>query len=160
MSTSNKAAELALAALKAALDGGNLYLYAGTPPADPDDALDMVSEHTELVKMTVDGDGVTGLTFAAPSGTTMTKNGSEVWKGPVSFDGAVAGPGTLTPTFYRFCALGDNGRAAAGANPRIQGIVGGPLSSAALKLGSDTLTDNGSNTQGATGFFVSQSQIS
>lgn len=139
-----------LAGAKAVLDGGFCFVYAGPEPTNSGDALDMVNLHTQLAKLSVGGDGVTGLTFAAPTGAVMTKNGDE-WSGPVSFDGADDGDSTLTPTFFRFCPIGDNGRALS-TDERLQGSAGGPASTADMKLGSDTLTDNGSNTTAAAYF--------
>ena len=136
-----------LAGVKTALDGGFIYIFAGSVPSGPDIALDMVTDHTQLAMLSVDGDGVTGLTFASPVGATLSKNGDE-WSGLVAFDGAESGETSLTPTFFRFCPSGDNGRGAA-TTERLQGTAGGPNSSADMKLGSEQLTDNGSNTTSA-----------
>ena len=140
----NDLAELMLAVVKSELDGGFLYIYAGTVPAAASDALDMGAVHTELVMLSVGGDGVTGLTFSASVDALVAKNPAENWDGVIAFDGFDAATTTKTPTFFRFCPAGDNGRGAA-STPRLQGTVGGPASSADLKLGSDTLTDNGNN---------------
>ena len=153
MSISNTLAIEVLTALKGELDGGFLYIFAGTVPADADDALNMSTTHTQLAKLSVNGDGVTGLTFATPTGTTMTKTGSETWEGLVNFDGVGDASPTLTPTFFRFCTSGDNGRGVATA-PRLQGSCGGPTSGANMTLGSDTLTDNGTNEVGVSMFLV------
>lgn len=139
-----------LAGAKAVLDGGFCFVYSGPEPTNSGDALDMVTLHTELAKLSVEGDGVTGLTFATPTGGVMTKDGDE-WSGPVSFDGAEDSEASLTPTFFRFCPAGDNGRGASTAG-RLQGSAGGPASTADMKLGSDTLTDNGTNTTAAAFF--------
>lgn len=153
MSISTDLAAQALAAIKAELDGGFLYIYSGPPPASADAALDMGSAHTQLVKLSVNGDGSTGLTFAAPVGPVMSKNSAESWEGLIAFDGADDGESELAPTFYRFCGTGDDGRSASGG-PRLQGTVGGPTSGANLVLGTDTLTDNGANSQGVGIFTV------
>lgn len=145
------AAALALG-IKAELDGGFVYIYAGPVPAEPGDALNMVDDHTELAKLSVDGDGVTGLTFATPTDATLSKNGDE-WSGLVAFDGAEDAETSLTPTFFRFCPSGDNGRGAV-TTPRLQGTASGPTGSGDMKVGSDQLTDNGSNTTGAAIFNV------
>lgn len=147
------ASEIALAALKGALDGGRLFIFAGTVPATAEEALDMVTDHTELVEMTESGDGVTGLTFEAPSGEGMVKAAAETWEGLIDFDGFESGPGTATATFYRFCTDGDNGRGAA-TDPRIQGTIGGPESD--MPMASAELTDNGTNTLGASYFAVTE----
>ena len=142
----------ALAGMKAELDGGFCYIYAGPVPTEPGDALNMVDDHTELAKLSVDGDGVTGLTFAVPTGAVLSKNGDE-WSGLIAFDGAEDAETSLAPTFFRFCPSGDNGRGAV-TTERLQGTAGGPTSDAVMKLGSDLLTDNGSNTTGAAIFNV------
>lgn len=147
MKMTNATAAAANNALKAALDGGNLYYFSGPVPPEAGDALNMVSNHTQLVKMTKDNDGTTGLTFATSTGTVLSKTPAENWVGTVAFDGAQDSETTLTPTFWRFCAAGDNGRGA-GSGPRLQGTIGGPASSAELKLtDGTTVTDNGTNTR-------------
>jgi hypothetical protein len=145
------ASRVALAALKDELDGGRMYFFSGPVPASADDALDMDNDHTQLVMMTESGDGSTGLTFDSPVGTAMTKTPSEVWSGPISFDGAEDSEDVLTATFYRFCADGDNGRDAADG-PRLQGTIGGPGSD--IPMVNADLEDNGSNTQGLAYFAV------
>lgn len=143
--------ETMLSALKTALDGGRMYWFHGPVPESADDALDMVNDHTQLVEMTESGDGVTGLTFEAPSGTSMLKKSTETWSGLIAFDGADDGESSLEATFYRFCASGDDGRGAA-TGPRIQGRIG-PADSD-IPMDNTTLTDNGSNTQGVSYFGV------
>lgn len=145
-----------LNALKAQLDGGRIYIFAGAVPTDASEALDMVTEHTELAELTLNGGGVTGLTFDTTTSALISKAVAEVWSGLVAFDGADGpGPGTLTQTFFRFCEDGDNGRGAGTGLSRIQGTCGGPASTADGRLGSDTLTDNGVNTTGASIFTLS-----
>lgn len=144
---SNELAQLMLGAVKTALDGGSLTLFAGPVPADAGDALDMLADHTILAGLTVDGDGTTGLTFDAAVAAAVSKAAAEAWEGLVSFSGAQAMESTLAPTFWRFCASGDDGTAL-GISPRLQGTAGGPASSADIKLGADTLTANGTNTVG------------
>lgn len=146
--------EVALTAIKTALDGGRMYWFSGAVPASAEAALDMVTEHTQLVEMTKNGDGVTGLTFDPPSGNSMLKASAEVWRGLIAFDGAEAAATTLTATFYRFCAAGDNGRGAA-TGPRLQGTIG-PAGSD-IPMASAALTANGANTQGMSYFAVIES---
>lgn len=146
--------EVALAAIKTALDGGRMYWFSGAVPASASDALDMGAEHTLLVEMTESGDGATGLTFDAPVGSSMLKASAEVWRGLIAFDGAEDAATTLTATFYRFCADGDNGRGAA-TGPRLQGTIG-PAGSD-IPMASADLTDNGANTQGMSYFAVIES---
>lgn len=113
-----------LAALKTDLDGGFLFVWAGPVPATPDEALDTATLHTQLVKMSVNGDGSTGLTFEAPAAGVLAKESTEVWKGPVAFDGVSSGASSLVPTFWRFCQAGDAGRTAATTQGRLQGRCG------------------------------------
>ena len=149
MSISDYTANVSLAAIKAALDGGNLYLFAGPVPADADDALNMGASHTQIAKFTESNDGTTGLTFNAPAGAGMAKAPAEAWEALVAFDGAEDGDTTLAPTFWRFCASGDNGRGAA-AGPRLQGTAGGPTTD----LPCADQTDNGTNTVSVGTFAV------
>lgn len=156
MKATNALAAAIVNAMKTALDGGVIYYFAGTVPAAPGDALDMGAVHTQVVKITKDNDGSTGLTFATATGAVLNKTVAEVWEGTVDFDGFVAGPGTLTPTFFRMGAAGDNCRGASSA-VRIQGTIGGPASSADIKLtDGTTLTDNGTNTRKLPVFSVNQ----
>src|SRR5690606_39009058 len=110
MKITNALSAAALNALKTALDGGRMHYFAGPVPAEAGDALDMGNDHTELVMMTVDDDGVTGLTFETSVGGSLAKSGSEDWLGTITFSGAEDTETTLTPTFFRFCPSGDNGR--------------------------------------------------
>lgn len=155
MKSTNTLAAAALNAIKAQLDGGRLYYFAGPVPAAPGDALNMTL-HTEVVEMTVNGAGTTGLTFQTATGPSLSKTTGQVWSGLVQFDGAGAGGGPLTPTFFRMGATGDNCRGASTA-VRIQGTIGGPSSSADIKLGDGTtLTDNGTNTRSLPIFTIDQ----
>lgn len=129
------AANPALNALATAISGGFMYLYAGTVPAGPDAALDMGAVHTELVVISVDGDGVTGLTFATAASGAVAKPALAVWTGTAAFVGFGAAETELTPTFFRICASGDNGRGA-GATPRLQGTIGVTGSGADLERAS------------------------
>ncbi|HRO59335.1 MAG TPA: hypothetical protein PK177_09255 [Burkholderiaceae bacterium] len=145
-----------LTALKDELDGGRMYWFSGPVPTSADDALDMVNDHTQLVMMTESGDGSTGLTFAVPAGTAMLKNAGETWSGLIAFDGAEDSETTLTATFYRFCAAGDNGRGAA-SSARIQGTIGAPGSN--IPMTSAALTANTVNTQGLSYFAVIEDSV-
>lgn len=122
--------------IKELLDGGNLYFYAGTVPATADEALDMVTDHTEVAVFTESGDGMTGLTFDAPASRVVSKAAAESWQATTAFDGADDAEPSLVITFYRFCPAADDGRAAANASTgyRIQGSVGDLLSGADLVM--------------------------
>lgn len=150
-------ANVLLAQIKVKLDGGVLILFAGTVPRTSAEALDMATIHTELVRISLNGTG-NGLSFDAPVNGVLTKSPSEVWRGTVAFDGFDASQTTLTPTFYRFCAAGDNGRALADAltGIRLQGAVGGPSSGAELRLGLTTLTAGNEQPVGDFGWRLPQ----
>lgn len=159
MKITNELSAAALNAIKAALDGGHMYYFAGPVPAEAGDALDMVDDHTEVVMMSEGGDGSTGLTFETSSGGSLSKDASEEWSGTVTFSGAQDSESTLTPTFFRFCPAGDNGRGAS-TDPRIQGTIGGPSSAAEIKLSDGTtVTDNGANTRSLAIFSINLSSL-
>lgn len=160
MKITNTLSADALNAIKDALDGGRMYYFAGPVPAEAGDALDMDNSHTEVVMMTEGDDGATGLTFETSAGGTLSKTASESWVGTVTFSGAEDSETSLTPTFARFCADGDNGRDA-GTGPRLQCTIGGPGSSAEIKLSDGTtVTDNGANTRSLAVFSVNMSALS
>ncbi|MGH8026001.1 MAG: hypothetical protein ACREO0_04650 [Pseudoxanthomonas sp.] len=117
-----------------------LFIYSGTEPATADEPLDMVAVHTELTKVS-NNSTATGLTFGTAALGVLAKTIAEVWSGVVTLDGFDEVTDPATPTFYRLCAAGDNGRGAANASTgyRIQGSVGGPGSGADLVLGTATL---------------------
>jgi len=127
--------------LKTQFNLAKLYIFAGTIPDTPDEALDMVATHTECVPITNNSTG-TGLTFDSASGGVLYKAAAETWSGVVA-TGGFDTSNPITPTFYRLCAAGDNGRGVADGSTgyRIQGTVGGPGSGADLRLGTDNLTN-------------------
>jgi len=129
-----------------ALQDGAIYIFSGNEPANAADALDMSGEHTHLCTLTLNGDGSTGLTLDSPNGHLIAKPVSDVWKGVIAFDGTQASATALTPTFFRFCEHGDDGRDQGNSAARIQGSAGGPASGADMLLGSDLLTDDGTST--------------
>lgn len=139
---SNALAVEVCVALKDALDGGSLFLFAGTLPTDANAALDMVATHTQVAIITNNDTG-TGITFDTPTTENLNKAAAETWKGSPNFDGKDGGLTTLTPTFYRFCESGDDGRGT-GTGARIQGTVGGPSSGSDIELGSATVSSTGS----------------
>lgn len=152
-------AQAALAAIKSALDGGNMYYFAGTEPTSAADALDMDNTHTQLVMMTASGDGSTGLTYADPSGVSMSRNTSETWEGTVAFSGYESGESALTATFWRFCPAGDDGRGAA-TGVRLQGSLGASGSGASIELNAATTELTAGNTETLGAFSVTMSDIS
>lgn len=122
-----------LTKIKADLDGGFLYLFAGPVPADEGVALDMATQHTEIAKLSVNGDGVTGLTFATPAAGVILKTAAQDWEATTAFDGFADASPSLTPTFARFCTAADNGRASS-ALSRLQLTVGGNGSGAEIVM--------------------------
>lgn len=124
------------------LAGGFLHFFAGPEPATPDAALNMVADHTLLVTLSVDGDGVTGLTFGAAAAGALPKAAAEVWTGTAAFSGAGAASSELDATFFRFCAAGDNGQGA-GSGARLQGTVGTTGSGADMERDSVTIAAGG-----------------
>lgn len=153
-------ANVLLAQVKSRLDGGLLTLFAGTVPRAAADALDLANVHTQLVRISLNSTG-TGLTFDVPVNGVLTKAPAEVWRGTTQFEGVDASQTTLTPTFYRFCAAGDDGRGAADALTgfRLQGAVGGPSSGAELRLGVATLTAGNEQPVGDFGWRLPQAAL-
>lgn len=141
--------------LKEQLDDGFLYLFSGAVPATADEALNMATTHTELLMVSVDGDGVTGLTFNAPSGGILAKASGEAWSGEAAFDGFNAAT-TQAATFFRFCAAGDDGRGAAHASTgyRIQGTVSAVSGGGDCQIGDGNLSDGVVQPIGACSFAI------
>jgi hypothetical protein len=101
---------LTVGSLKSALDGGFIKIYAGT--AIPSDADAAIGSAPLLCTISVNGDGVTGLSLSStPSGGSIAK-AAEVWQGT-----NVAGG---TASFWRFIKTGDT-EAASTTDVRLQG---------------------------------------
>ncbi len=151
-------AAVGLNAKRGALNGGRLYYFAGPEPDSANDALDLTvgtGLHTQVVEFTIGGLGTTGLTMATTTNEVLGKTPAEVWQGLVDFVGAQQASATLTPTFWRYCAAGDNGRAAGTSSSiRWQGTLSGPNGIGDIVLGTDTLTDNGTNTETISGLVL------
>ena len=130
--------------MKAALDSGFIYIFSGPIPEGADDAVDGSS--VLLAKVSVDGDGVTGLTFeGTASNGVLTKTESEAWKGPIVASG--------TATFLRHCESADDGTTASTTAKRLQDTVGTDIS-AGLVLTSTALVSG--NTQNIDLYQVQQ----
>lgn len=155
-STALKNYRLATGSTKAALDAGFCYVFTGPVPASADDALDMVNDHTQIVKISLSG-GATGLTFGAASNGALPKTSSETWEGTITFDGADDEAANLTPTFLRFCEATDTGRGAATTEKRIQATCGGPGNE--FVFSDPVCIDNGTNTKGFTVFEIRETDI-
>lgn len=102
--------------LRAAINGGFLYLYSGPVPATADAAI--AGGNTLLAKFTESDDGTTGLTFeSSVTSGVLRKTIAEDWATTVEANGVA--------TFYRFCEGADDGSGAAGGSDhRVQGTVG------------------------------------
>ena len=103
---------LASGSFAAALNTGLLTIYAGTPPASPDDAL---SGNTLLCTISVNGGGG-GISFesAAVNGI-LSKAAAETWQGTNAADGTAA--------FFRWTESGGNPAVASTTEKRIQGSI-------------------------------------
>lgn len=117
---------LATSSFKTLVDGGRLYLYAGTEPATADAA---IGSATLLATLTESGDGTTGLTFGTASAGVISKAAAEVWSTTSITTGGVA-------AFWRLQASDDAGDASTSA-VRVQGTIGGV--DADMLLGNTTL---------------------
>ena len=142
MQINSSVATSMLATIKTSMDNGILVLYHGPVPALADDSLNLISNHTELVR-------IEGGTFDNPVDNVLSKDSGE-WSAAPVFDGANDTEATLSPTFFRLVGSGDDPTAPSG--PVIQGSVGGPSSAAELRLPTTTVT-NGSSTPVAIAIF-------
>lgn len=121
--------------LKSLLAGNIIRIYAAVSvPATADDAV----TGTLLCTITKNGDGTTGLTFAAAaSNRVLSKEPSEVWQGTIIASGTAA--------YFRQVLPADDGALSTTAL-RIQGLIGTVgadlnLSSVALTAGAPQLID-------------------
>ena len=96
--------------LKAALDGGSLYLFSGPVPATADAA------ETGTVLMCLTVGGTTGLTFGSAADGVISKSEAEVWA-----TSAVDTSGTIS--YFRFVSSTDSGGYST-TEARIQGTAG------------------------------------
>lgn len=105
------------------MDGGFIFLYEGIVPDSADALID--PSVNVLAKVSVNGDGVTGLSFL-PTATegTITK-ADEIWK---SNSGSTYG-GLVS--FYRHIVdatdITEEGKSASNTYPRLQGAVGSTI---------------------------------
>lgn len=102
------------------MNGSFIFLYEGIIPDSADDLID--PSVSVLAKISVNGDGVTGLSFL-PTATqgTITK-ADEVWKS----DSGSTYAGTVS--FYRHIVeatdVSEEGKSASNTHARLQGAVG------------------------------------
>lgn len=150
--TASKNAALNSIGVKEQFTLGFLFIFSGPVPATADEALDVVADHTQLVKIS-NNSTATGLTFDNPASGVLPKKASETWAGLNTFDGVDDAETDLTATFFRLCAAGDNGRGIADGTTgyRLQGSVGGPSSGADLQLADAELTAGDTQRIGAGG---------
>lgn len=115
--------------IRNALDLGFLLIYAGTPPATADTAIDG-GQHTLLCKITVDAVTDAGISFDTTSTSgSIPKAPGEVWRG-INIDSGVA-------TFYRHVGSADTGVLST-TEPRLQGSIS--TAGAEMNLSNTTLT--------------------
>lgn len=136
LSTGLRNSMLGGSGLAAALAGGLVYVFSGTPPSTADDALGTNGVNSLLCTISVNSTGV-ALTFGTPTGAVVLKNSAEAWSGVNALDGEA--------TFFRHQLPADTGTSSA-VNPRIQGTVavnGADLNftSTALALGATQTVD-------------------
>lgn len=103
-------------------------LYSGAPPANADAA----PTGTKLATVSLNGDGVTGLTFGTPTGGTVDKTSTEHWQAT----GLSAG----TIGWFRLRTASDDLQAGT-TYPRIDGLV--------AKTGADLNMSNTTTTIGS-----------
>jgi hypothetical protein len=117
---------LTVGPFKNAMDGGFLRIYSGTVPADADAA---ISGPVLLVQLSLNGLGVSGLTFEAPAvNGIISKTTAEVWQGTNVSAG--------TATFFRF-VKGSDLHGVSTTEVRLQGsvaVVGGELNLSSVTL--------------------------
>jgi hypothetical protein len=98
--------------LKGALAAGFIYIYTGSQPTTPDTG----ATGTLLGKVTVNGDGATGITYDAAVAGVSSKAAAEVWR----FTGLAAG----IAGWFRFSAAGDTPTSTSATAARLDGAVG------------------------------------
>lgn len=95
-----------------ALTSGFIYIYPGTQPTTPDTG----ATGTLLGKVTVNGDGTTGLSFDASSAGVLPKAAAQTWRFTGLADGQAA--------WFRFSAASDTPTATSSSAARIDGTIG------------------------------------
>lgn len=110
VSTGLRNALFVTGSFKTLMDGGFVKIYSGTPPSDADASL---GSAVLLCTITVNGDGVTGLSWASSA------TGGAIQKATQSWSGTNVASGTTT--FWRFVKTGDTG-ALSLTDYRLQGL--------------------------------------
>jgi len=98
--------------IKGALDSGFMNVYTGTQPASADTG----ATGTLLGTVTVNNDGVTGITWTAAASGVLAKNGSELWQ----FGGLAAG----VAGWFRFYPAGGSPGSTSTTEVRVDGLIG------------------------------------
>lgn len=119
--------------MKAGLAGGFLKIYKGAVPADADAA----ATGTLVLTVSVNSDGVTGLSMAAAAAAGVLAKAAEVWSGVVE-----AG-GPHTAAYFRFVTAADDGTLST-TQRRLQGTIG--TAGADMNLASTELTSGATRT--------------
>jgi hypothetical protein len=131
-STGLRNALLGTGSLKATLNLGSMKIYAGSLPADADQAIGAAT----LLCTVTNNATATGLTFdAAAANGVITKAPAEIWRGVNAATGVA--------TFYRYVAPGDDGTLST-TQPRVQGSIA--TAGGDLNLSSTSLTATASQT--------------
>lgn len=149
----------ALQGIADALPEFHITYFAGPVPATAGEALNMADNHTRVALLTDGGDGTSPLRWGAATGSLLPLDSSVDAYGLVVFSGAEQSLTTLEPKFFRIHEAGDDPTSAAAGSVRIQGSLGGQSSGADIELFSTTVTSNGSNTIGLSGYSISASSI-
>ena len=142
MMISTELATSVVAAVKSQLDGGFLYIYAGAVPADVEDALDTQNVHTLLAKVSLNGDGVTGLTWDAAANRAITKPSGADWEATAAFSGFEDSESELLATFARLVPAAQDPEVGT-STPRAQFVVSGPGGFGEVVLASQLVTNSG-----------------
>lgn len=138
LSTGLRNSVLSTGSWKAALAGGELRIYSGTPPVDADAAI------TGTLLATIKN-GASGINFDTSAvGGTLSKAPGETWSGVVQSPGGTA-------TYFRHVLAADAGTLSTTA-VRIQGTVG--VAGADLNISATGLTTGA--TQTIDGYSVTQ----
>jgi hypothetical protein len=118
--------------IKAGLNLGFINIYSGPQPA----TADLAATGTFLGKVSVNADGVTGLTFDAAAAGTISKAAIEAWK----FNGAADG----TAGWFRFYEPTDTPTSGSAVKARIDGSIA--TSGADMNLSNIAITTGAPNT--------------
>jgi len=120
--------------VRGAFAGGFIYIFPGTQPASPDTG----ATGTLLGKVTVNGDGSTGLNFDAAVNGVMSKALAEVWRFLGLADGQAG--------WFRFCEASDTPTVTSATASRMDGTLG--TAGADMDISNTNVTTGAMNTVG------------